>query len=93
MAFLQCLVQASFTTAGPDCVSMAAGEAENPRVVMRRVVMRRAFNAVFGRLMSFFVFASLAVGINVPHNDPELAHAFSEGLSGAAGWSVRGCDG
>lgn len=58
---------------------MAAGEAENPRVVMPR-----AFNAVFGRLMSFFVLGSLAVGINVPHNDPELANAFSEGLPGAA---------
>jgi len=79
MGFLQCLIQASFTVAGPDYVSMAAGEAENPRVVMPR-----AFNAVFGRLMAFFVLGSLAVGINVPYTDPELASAFSEGLPGAA---------
>jgi amino acid transporter len=58
---------------------MAAGEAENPRVVMPR-----AFNAVFGRLMAFFVLGSLAVGINVPYTDPELASAFSEGRPGAA---------
>ncbi|KAK4972508.1 hypothetical protein LTR28_012491, partial [Elasticomyces elasticus] len=31
LGFLQCLIQASFTIAGPDYVSMAAGEAENPR--------------------------------------------------------------
>ena len=79
LGFLQCLIQASFTIAGPDYVSMAAGEAENPRVVMPR-----AYNAVFGRLMAFFVLGSLAVGINVPHNDPELRLAFSTGLPGAA---------
>ncbi len=79
LGFLQCLIQASFTIAGPDYVSMAAGEAENPRVVMPR-----AFNAVFYRLTAFFVLGSLAVGINVPHNDPELISAFKQGLPGAA---------
>ena len=79
LGFLQCFILASFTVAGPDYVSMAAGEAENPRAVMPR-----AFNAVFGRLMAFFVLGSLAVGINVPYTDPELANAFSEGLPGAA---------
>ena len=79
LGFLQCLIQASFTVAGPDYVSMAAGEAENPRVVMPR-----AYNRVFGRLMAFFVLGSLAVGINVPHTDPELKDAFSNGLPGAA---------
>ena len=79
LGFLQCLIQASFTVAGPDYVSMAAGEAENPRVVMPR-----AFNRVFGRLMAFFVLGSLAVGINVPHTDAELKNAFSNGLPGAA---------
>ena len=79
LGFLQCLIQASFTVAGPDYVSMAAGEAENPRVVMPR-----AYNRVFGRLMAFFVLGSLAVGINVPHTDPVLKDAFSAGLPGAA---------
>jgi yeast amino acid transporter len=50
MGFLACLIQASFTIAGPDYVSMAAGETENPRGVMPR-----AFNAVFYRLTAFFV--------------------------------------
>jgi len=79
LGFLQCLIQASFTITGPDYVSMAAGEAENPRVVMPR-----AYSAVFYRLTAFFVLGSLAVGINVPYNDKELHNAFSAGLPGAA---------
>lgn len=79
LGFLQCLIQASFTIAGPDYVAMAAGEAENPRVVMPR-----AFNAVFYRLTAFFVLGSLAVGILVPSNDEEMKLAFSSGAPGAA---------
>lgn len=79
LGFMQCFVQASFTIAGPDYVSMAAGEAENPRVVMPR-----AFNAVFYRLTTFFVLGSLAVGILVPYNDKEMSDAFNSGAPGAA---------
>ncbi|KAF2267123.1 hypothetical protein CC78DRAFT_577663 [Lojkania enalia] len=79
LGFLQCLIQASFTIAGPDYVSMAAGEAENPRQVMPR-----AYNAVFYRLTTFFILGSLCVGINVPYNDPELTAAFEDGKPGAA---------
>ncbi len=79
LGFLHCLIQASFTIAGPDYVSMAAGEAQNPRVVMPK-----AYNAVFYRLTAFFVLGSLAVGINVPYNSPELIAAFTNSLPGAA---------
>ncbi|EKG19491.1 Amino acid/polyamine transporter I [Macrophomina phaseolina MS6] len=79
LGFLQCLIQAAFTIAGPDYVSMAAGEAENPRKVMPR-----AFNAVFYRLTAFFVLGSLCVGINVPYNDPEMTAAFANSEPGAA---------
>ncbi|KAK3293957.1 amino acid permease/ SLC12A domain-containing protein [Chaetomium fimeti] len=79
MGFLQCLILASFTIAGPDYVSMAAGECENPRYVMPR-----AFNAVFYRLTAFFVLGSLAVGIIVPHTDEEMKAAFDGGAPGAA---------
>lgn len=79
LGFLQCLIQASFTIAGPDYVAMAAGEAENPRTVMPR-----AFNAVFYRLTTFFILGSLAVGILVPYNDRELREAFESGSPGAA---------
>ncbi|KAI0896181.1 amino acid permease/ SLC12A domain-containing protein [Annulohypoxylon nitens] len=77
--FMQCLIQASFTIAGPDYVSMAAGEAENPRVVMPK-----AFNAVFYRLTTFFMLGSLCVGILVPYNDVELKEAFDNSEPGAA---------
>ena len=79
LGFLSCLILASFTIAGPDYVSMAAGEAENPRAIMPR-----AYNAVFYRLTAFFVLGSLAVGINVPYDDKELIDAFDNGLPGAA---------
>lgn len=79
MGFLACLIQASFTIAGPDYVAITAGEAENPRSVMPR-----AFNAVFYRLTAFFVLGSLAVGIVVPYNDPTLIKAFTNSEPGAA---------
>ncbi|KAK2748724.1 hypothetical protein FQN57_000305 [Myotisia sp. PD_48] len=79
LGFLQCLIQASFTIAGPDYVSMAAGEAENPRQSMPS-----AYNAVFYRLTSFFVLGSLAVGIVVPYDDPTMNDAFLKNLPGAA---------
>lgn len=79
LGFLQCLIQAAFTIAGPDYVSMAAGEAENPRKVMPR-----AYNAVFYRLTTFFVLGSLCVGILVPYNDKELTDAFKNNAAGAA---------
>ncbi|PYH77583.1 hypothetical protein BO82DRAFT_423363 [Aspergillus uvarum CBS 121591] len=79
LGFLQCLIQASFTIAGPDYVSMAAGEAQNPRVTMPR-----AFNTVFYRLTTFFVLGSLCVGVLVPYNDPELTAALGSGEAGAA---------
>lgn len=77
--FLQCLIFASLAVAGPDYVSMAAGEAENPRKVLPK-----AFNAVFYRLTTFFCLGSLAVGVLVPYDDAELQAAYREGRPGAA---------
>lgn len=77
--FLQCLISAALTIAGPDYVSMAAGEAENPRVVLPS-----AFNAVFYRLTTFFMLGALCVGILVPYNDAEMNDAFTNSAAGAA---------
>lgn len=79
LGFLQCLIQASFVIAGPDYVSMSAGEAENPRKVLPA-----AFNAVFYRLTTFFCLGALCVGILVPYDNEELSNAFTLGLPGAA---------
>ncbi|OAL66943.1 general amino acid permease [Trichophyton rubrum] len=78
LGFLQCLILASFTIAGPDYVSMAAGEAENPRVSMPK-----AYKAVFYRLTAFFMLGSLAIGVNVPFNDKTMQDAFLKDLPGA----------
>ncbi|PPQ91429.1 hypothetical protein CVT25_014317 [Psilocybe cyanescens] len=78
MGFLACLIQASFTIAGPDYVSMAAGEARDPRRNMPQ-----AFNSVFYRLSAFFMLGSLCVGIVVPYNDPDLLNAISNAHPGA----------
>ncbi|EWC48762.1 hypothetical protein DRE_00067 [Drechslerella stenobrocha 248] len=82
MGFLACLIQASFTIAGPDYVSMAAGETQNPRKVLPK-----AFNAVFFRLAAFFILGSLAVGILVPYDQEDLVNIYIKGSSaaGAAG--------
>ncbi|KAJ6502336.1 general amino acid permease AGP2 [Mycena sanguinolenta] len=78
LGFLTCLIQASFTIAGPDYVSMTAGEAELPRRTLPR-----AFNGVFIRLTTFFVLGSLCVGIVVPYSDPDLLKALSDARPGA----------
>ncbi|CAK5277619.1 unnamed protein product [Mycena citricolor] len=78
LGFLTCLIQASFTIAGPDYVSMTAGETELPRKTLPR-----AFNGVFYRLTTFFVVGTLCVGIVVPYNDPTLLDALSNALPGA----------
>nr|XP_040726490.1 amino acid permease/ SLC12A domain-containing protein [Protomyces lactucae-debilis]ORY84472.1 amino acid permease/ SLC12A domain-containing protein [Protomyces lactucae-debilis] len=79
LGFFQCLVTASFVIAGPDYLSMAAGEAINPRKTMPE-----AYRVVFARLVAFFVLGSLAVGIIVPYNDPSLLKAIGDGKPGAA---------
>jgi yeast amino acid transporter len=57
---------------------MAAGEAQMPRKTMPR-----AFKTVFWRLSCFFILGSLAIGIVVPYNDPDLADALSNARPGA----------
>ncbi|KAJ5882130.1 Amino acid/polyamine transporter I [Penicillium soppii] len=79
LGVLAALITASFTIAGPDYVSMAAGETINPRKVLPK-----AFNGVFYRLTAFFVLGVLCVGILVPYNDQTMADAFDNDKPGAA---------
>ncbi|KAI2748223.1 hypothetical protein DTO013E5_4040 [Penicillium roqueforti] len=79
LGVLAAVITASFTIAGPDYVSMAAGETVNPRKVLPK-----AFNGVFYRLTAFFVLGVLSVGILVPYNDKTMADAFDNGKPGAA---------
>ncbi|KAF9524602.1 general amino acid permease AGP2 [Crepidotus variabilis] len=78
VGFLACLIQAAWTIAGPEYVSMAAGEAQTPRHTMPK-----AFNSVIYRLTFFFVFGTLSVGIILAYNDPDLLNAISNAHPGA----------
>lgn len=78
LGFFAALSAAAYTIAGPEYVSMSAGEAQNPYKVMPK-----AFKAVFYRLTTFFILGALCVGILVPYNDPTLATAIDEGRPGA----------
>ncbi|TYJ56746.1 hypothetical protein B9479_002516 [Cryptococcus floricola] len=66
-SFVNAVVVAGFCTAGPEYISMIAGEAENPRKTIPR-----AFRTIMARLLIFFLGGSLAVGILVPSNDETL---------------------
>ncbi|THC93300.1 hypothetical protein EYZ11_007225 [Aspergillus tanneri] len=65
---LSCMIQGSFTMVGPEYISMTAGEAENPRKLLRK-----AYSSFVWRLMFFFIGGALCVGIVIPYNDEILA--------------------
>ncbi|KAG8744577.1 hypothetical protein FRC10_009913 [Ceratobasidium sp. 414] len=83
--FFACVLSAGFAVAGPDMLSIIAGEAKAPRRIMPK-----AFRTVFVRLILFFVLGSLAVGILVPYNDPILNAAIAEGKPGGNAFLFNG---
>lgn len=64
---------------GPEFISMTAGEAENPRKLMRR-----AFSSFVWRLFLFFLGGALCVGIVIPYNDALLLK-YINGTKGGTG--------
>lgn len=64
---------------GPEFISMAAPEAENPRRLMKR-----AFESFVWRLMFFFIGGALCVGIVIPYDD-ELLHEYMSGEQAGTG--------
>lgn len=73
------VLYAAFTIAGPDIIALAAGEIQDPRRTIPRVV-----RMVFYRLVGFYIIGVLAVGIICSSRDPRLLGAIAEGGSGAA---------
>jgi len=73
------LVNAAFSYGGVELVAVAAGESENPRKNIPKAVRR-----VFWRILFFYVLGSLAIGVLVASNDPNLLNAQEKGLAGAA---------
>ncbi|KAL2823575.1 amino acid permease/ SLC12A domain-containing protein [Aspergillus cavernicola] len=78
LGLLSCMIQGSFTMVGPEFISMAAGEAENPRRLMGK-----AFSSFVWRLMFFFIGGALCVGIVIPYNDQMLADVISGDSEGS----------
>ncbi|CCE87116.1 Piso0_005655 [Millerozyma farinosa CBS 7064] len=78
--FLQCLIQACFTFAGPEYIASVASETINPRKTLPS-----AFKQVFFRLSVFFIGGALSVGILVAYNDPKLLETLGASKPGAGG--------
>jgi len=72
-------VNAAFSYGGVEMVAVAAGEAEDPRRNIPKAVRR-----VFWRILFFYVLGTLAIGVLVPSNDPNLLSAIENGAPGAA---------
>lgn len=70
---------AAFTVAGPDLISLAAGEIQNPRRTIPRVA-----RLVFYRLVGFYIIGVLCVGIICSSRDGRLLGALEAGDAGAA---------
>ena len=76
------LVNAAFSYGGVEMVAVAAGEAENPRVNIPKAIRR-----VFWRILFFYIFGTLAIGVLVPYNDPRLMGA-SKNDTTASPWVI-----
>lgn len=68
-----------YSMVGPEFISMAAPEAENPRRLMRK-----AYSSFVWRLMFFFIGGALCVGIVIPYND-KILHAVLSGEKEGSG--------
>ncbi|KAG0146664.1 hypothetical protein CROQUDRAFT_44027 [Cronartium quercuum f. sp. fusiforme G11] len=68
--------RASYSFLGTEMVAIAAGEASNPRKTVPR-----AISSVFYRILFFYVFGALVVGMLVPSDDPRLLGATGDASS------------
>jgi yeast amino acid transporter len=73
LGFFHTLINAAFAFGGVEQVAVAAGETRSPSQSIPRAIRR-----VFWRLLFFYVLGSLAVGVLVPYNDPNLLSASSD---------------
>ncbi|KAK8047823.1 hypothetical protein PG996_015887 [Apiospora saccharicola] len=79
LGVLSCAYQASFTICGPEYISMAAAETENPRKNLPP-----AFRSFVWRITLFCVGSALCMGILIPYNDETLL-AILAGTVGGSG--------
>ncbi|KAJ6624231.1 amino acid permease/ SLC12A domain-containing protein [Mycena sp. CBHHK59/15] len=67
LGWFQTLLQAAYSYLGMESLAMTAAEVENPRHALAKAVRR-----VFYRILMFYVFGILIVGMLVPSNDDQL---------------------
>ncbi|CAI7582211.1 unnamed protein product [Penicillium pancosmium] len=79
LGFFSVMVYAAFSVAGPDLPALAAGEIQNPRHTIPRVV-----KATFWRIVGFYVIGVLAVGTICSPRDPRLISAIDDAAAGSA---------
>lgn len=79
LGFFSVMVYAAFSIAGPDLPALAAGEIQNPRYTIPRVV-----KMIFWRIIGFYVIGVLAVGVICNSHDPRLMSALTAGSAGSA---------
>ncbi|KAI5777570.1 amino acid permease/ SLC12A domain-containing protein [Geopyxis carbonaria] len=77
--FLKSFVNAVFSFLGAEVIAVAACETKAPRRNIPKAVRR-----TFWRIVCFYVFGALAIGLIIPYDDPTLAEAISSGKPGAA---------
>jgi lysine-specific permease len=66
-AFLGVFMAAGFSFQGTELVGVAAGESENPRQNVPRAIRQ-----VFWRILIFYIFAILVIGLLIPYTNPDL---------------------
>ncbi|KAK6996015.1 amino acid permease/ SLC12A domain-containing protein [Favolaschia claudopus] len=67
LGWFEVLLQVTYSYVGMEGLAMAAAEVQNPRRALGKAVKR-----VFYRILTFYVFGILVVGMLVPYNDTRL---------------------
>lgn len=79
LGFWSVMVNATFAYLGTELVGVTAAEAQNPRRSIPK-----AIKLTFYRILFFYCFSVLLVGMIVPYNSPELAFANKQSSKGAS---------
>lgn len=81
--FLDCwtaIIKSAFAfILSPELITGCAGEAKNPRINLPKATSRFIYRMIF-----FYIFGSLTIGIMVAYNDETLLTAIATGEQGAA---------
>ena len=80
LAFWHAMIKAAFAyILSPELITAAAGECEAPRRNIPKATRRFVY-----RLVAFYVFGALVIGVIVPYNNNRLLSAINSGSAGAA---------